>query len=154
MARLMCKKRANTGKGTDRMVQDFKKNVFVAAGMSLLLGLGWGFGLSATSSDLKELTFAFQVVFSVFVGCQGVVIFIFHGLRSTHFRFVWGSCFGLNREPTMLNATKVSTNSQNNNWTFSQAVSGTDDKVEECTLEAVELTNAVEDEQVQNTQKV
>ena len=150
----MCKKRANTGKGTNRMMQNhFKKNFLVAVGMSLLLGLGWGFGLSATSSDLKELTFAFQVVFSVFVGCQGVLIFIFHGLRSTHFRFVWGSCFGLNRNPTMLEPSIV-TISQNKNRTFSQPVSGTDDKVEECTLEAVELTNAVEDEQVQNTQKV
>jgi hypothetical protein len=75
-----------------------KQNFFIAVGLSLLLGLGWGFGLTATSSDIKELTFSFQVVFSLFVGSQGVLIFIFHGLRSRHFRQVWTSAFGLRKK--------------------------------------------------------
>ena len=70
----------------------FKKNFFISVGLSLL---GWGFGLTATSSDLKELTFALQVIFSLFVGSQGVLFFVFHGLRSPQFRLVWTSAFGL-----------------------------------------------------------
>ena len=77
----------------------FKKNFFISVGLSLLLGLGWGFGLTATSSDLKELTFALQVIFSLFVGSQGVLIFVFHGLRSPQFRLVWTSAFGLRSKP-------------------------------------------------------
>ena len=79
----------------DSARRTFKKNFFIAVGLSLLLGLGWGFGLTATSSDLKELTFALQVIFSLFVGSQGVLIFFFHGLRSPQFRLVWASAFGL-----------------------------------------------------------
>ena len=72
-----------------------KQNLIIAAGLSLLFGLGWGFGLTATSSDVEELTFAFQVLFSLFVGSQGVLIFVFHGIRSPQFRQVWVSLFGL-----------------------------------------------------------
>ena len=73
----------------------FKQNFFIALGLSLLFGLGWGFGLTATSSDNRELTFALQVLFSVFVGSQGVFIFFFYGLRSPQCRQVWLSAFGL-----------------------------------------------------------
>jgi hypothetical protein len=75
--------------------ENLRQNFFIAVGLSLVLGLGWGFGLTATSSDLKELTFALQVIFSLFVGSQGVLIFVFHGLRSRQFRLVWTSAFGL-----------------------------------------------------------
>ena len=78
--------------------QNFRQKFFVSVGLSLLLGLGWGFGLTATSSDLKELTFALQIIFSLFVGSQGVLIFVFHGLRSPQFRLVWTSAFGLRRK--------------------------------------------------------
>ena len=82
---------------TDRknMGRVFKRNALIAVGLSLLFGLGWGFGLTATSSDVKEVTFAFQLLFSVFVGSQGVLIFIFHGIRSPHFRQVWAIALGL-----------------------------------------------------------
>ena len=76
----------------------FKQNLFIALGLSLLFGLGWGFGLFATSSDVRELTFAFQVLFSVFVGSQGVLIFVFYGLRSPQFRQFWLSCFELKKK--------------------------------------------------------
>ena len=79
-------------------VNIIKKNLIIAVGLSLLFGLGWGFGLTATSSDVKEVTFAFQVIFSVFVGSQGVLIFFFHGVRSPEFRQVWVSVFGLRKQ--------------------------------------------------------
>lgn len=66
-----------------------KQNIAVAIGLSILFGLGWGFGLTATSSSTKEVTFVFQVIFSVFVGAQGILIFILHGLRSKEARKIW-----------------------------------------------------------------
>ena len=72
-----------------------KQNFIIAVGLSLLFGLGWGFGLTATSSNTKEVTFAFQVIFSLFVGSQGILIFFFHGLRSPDFRKMWQSIFCL-----------------------------------------------------------
>lgn len=75
--------------------KNIKQNLVVATGLSILFGLGWGIGLTATSSDIKEVTFAFQVLFSIFVGSQGVLIFLFHGIRSPQFRKVWLSVFSL-----------------------------------------------------------
>jgi len=70
-------------------LQDTKKKAFIAIGLATVLGLGWGFGLLATSSDLREVTLAFQIIFSIFVGCQGLLLFILHGLRSVEARKVW-----------------------------------------------------------------
>ena len=75
-----------------------KQNFIIAVGLSLLFGLGWGFGLTATSSNTKEVTFAFQVIFSLFVGSQGILIFFFHGLRSPDFRQVWQQAFRLQKQ--------------------------------------------------------
>ena len=70
-------------------VRDLSKTFLVAMTLGVILGLGWGFGLAATSSDLVALTFTFQVIFSIFVGSQGVLIFVFHGLRNEDFRKFW-----------------------------------------------------------------
>ena len=69
--------------------RDLRRTVFVTMTLGAVLGLGWGFGLVATSSDVIALTFAFQVIFSIFVGSQGVLIFVFHGLRNEDFRSFW-----------------------------------------------------------------
>ena len=120
MTALVCKKTAKMGIDTDGKMENFKKNFVVAVGLSLLLGLGWGLGLTATSSDLRELTFALQIIFSVFVGSQGILIFILHGLRSPQFRLVWTSCFGLRsrqRAPQYLAQKQSSGSSQEYNMT-------------------------------------
>ena len=70
-------------------LRDLRKTFFVTMSLGVVLGLGWGFGLVATSSDVIALTFAFQVIFSIFVGSQGVLIFVFHGLRNEDFRSFW-----------------------------------------------------------------
>ena len=99
MIKLICRKTFKGEMETKKMnIANFKflrENLIIAAGLSVLFGLGWGFGLTATSSDVEELTFAFQVLFSLFVGSQGVLIFVFHGIRSQQFRQVWVSLFGL-----------------------------------------------------------
>ena len=69
--------------------QEFKKIFIVSLSLAVLLGFGWGFGLAVTSSDLVEFTFTFQLIFSIFVGFQGSLIFLLHGARNEGFRTFW-----------------------------------------------------------------
>ena len=78
-------------KKQEKKVARTKKLTMIAIGLSLLFGLGWAFGLSATSSNVEEVTFAFQLIFSIFVGSQGLLIFIFHGIRSKNVSKQWKS---------------------------------------------------------------
>lgn len=66
-----------------------REKAIIAIGLATVLGLGWGFGLLATSSNLQGLTLAFQIIFSIFVGCQGLFLFILHGVRSAEARKEW-----------------------------------------------------------------
>ena len=69
--------------------KEMRKNLFIAISLSVMLGLGWGLGLAATSSSVVGLTVTFQVIFSIFVGMQGVLIFVLHGLRNKDARDLW-----------------------------------------------------------------
>ena len=59
--------------------------------MAVMFGLGWGFGLLATSYPVEEVTITFQVLFSIFVGAQGALLFLLHGMRNADARRVWSS---------------------------------------------------------------
>ena len=61
--------------------------------LSVFFGLGWGFGLAATSSDIRELTFVFQLLFCIFVGSQGILVFILHCIRPQRMRKKWKSWY-------------------------------------------------------------
>ena len=69
------------------------KNFIVAIGLSITFGLGWGFGFLATSHDLLPVAIAFQVIFIIVVGMQGVLLFIFHGARNSEAQALWRSVF-------------------------------------------------------------
>ena len=73
--------------------RELKRIFFLVLGLSLLFGLGWGFGLLATSSDIKELTFTFQILFSILISSQGLLIFIFHVVRAPQAREQWKKLF-------------------------------------------------------------
>ena len=88
-------------KGQKQSTKTLKENVIIAIGLGMVFGLGWGVGLAATSTDSKEVTFAFQVVFSVFVGSQGILILLFHGVRSPEFRKMGLKMFAF-RKPQVL----------------------------------------------------
>jgi len=51
-----------------------RKNAMIAFSLTVLFGLGWGFGLAASGTTSKEATFVFQLLFTIFFGCQGVLI--------------------------------------------------------------------------------
>ena len=73
-------------------LRDIRNNFIIAMSLAIVLGLGWGLGLLATSSGLLEVTILFQVLFSIFVGMQGVLIFFLHGVRNNEAREVWKQC--------------------------------------------------------------
>ena len=64
----------------------------IAATLAVVFGLGWALGLAATSLPVKELTLTFQILFSIFVGAQGVLLFLLHGVRNQDIRNIWIQC--------------------------------------------------------------
>ena len=74
-------------------IHKIKRKFVPALGLATLFCLTWGLGLAATSTGAKEVTFAFQVIVSILIGSQGVLIFIFQGLRSDKVRKVWTRWF-------------------------------------------------------------
>ena len=66
-----------------------RDNVIIALSLAVVFGLGWGFGLLTTSSSIRALTATFQAIFSIFVGAQGVLLFLLHGLRNSDVRELW-----------------------------------------------------------------
>lgn len=63
--------------------------LFIAMVLSLLFGLGWVFGLIGTSSLPQGISIPAQYLFSIFIGLQGVLVFILHAIRSPDSREEW-----------------------------------------------------------------
>ena len=66
------------------------KHLLIAVVLSLLFGLGWAFGLIGTSSQLPDEAYTpAQYISSIFMGIQGVLIFLLHTIRSQEAREEW-----------------------------------------------------------------
>ena len=63
--------------------------LFIAMILSLLFGLGWAFGLIGTSSLPAGVSIPAQYIFSIFIGFQGVLLFVLHAIRSPDSREEW-----------------------------------------------------------------
>jgi len=63
--------------------------LFIAMMLSLLFGLGWAFGLIGTSSLPAGVSIPAQYIFSIFIGFQGVLLFVLHAIRSPDSREEW-----------------------------------------------------------------
>ena len=76
-----------------------RKLARTATVLSVVLGLGWAFGLVQTSapsdsSDAARVVLTvFQVLFSLLVGLQGILMFGFYGIGNKKVREVWLKCF-------------------------------------------------------------
>ena len=82
------------GSTTEKNTLTFvRKNATIAISLAILFGLGWGFGLAASSTPSKDATFALQLLFTIFVGCQGLLIFVLHGIRKAEARNEWKKWF-------------------------------------------------------------
>ena len=83
-----------TGSTTEKDTFAFvRKNAMIAFSLAVLFGLGWGFGLAASGNSSEEATFVLQLLFTIFVGCQGLLIFILHGIRKEEARNEWKRWF-------------------------------------------------------------
>ena len=69
-------------------LKELRKLIVIGTSLSVMFGLGWAFGLLAQIPE-QVISTAAQYIFSVFIGFQGVLIFILHGLRSTDVRKQW-----------------------------------------------------------------
>lgn len=63
--------------------------LLIAVILSLLFGLGWVFGLIGTSSLPPGVSIPAQYLFSIFIGLQGILVFILHAIRSPDSREEW-----------------------------------------------------------------
>ena len=82
-----------TNKKEGSKIKALQKKFIIAVTLAIVFGLGWGLGLVATSLPVKELTFTFQILFSVFVGSQGILLFLLYGVRNQDIRNIWIQCF-------------------------------------------------------------
>ncbi len=73
-------------------MQELRKLLIIGTSLSVLFCLGWVAGLLAGIPQ-QVLSYIAQYVFSVFVGCQGLLIFLLHGVRSPDVRIVWKQWF-------------------------------------------------------------
>ena len=80
-------------KESSEKLPQFKLKYATAVALSLLSGVGWGFGLTATSSSGKENTLEFQSIFTIFAMTHAVVLLIMHGVCCLQARNVWRSFF-------------------------------------------------------------
>ena len=109
------KSNSKGGKLAKSQKEKLYHNFVVAITLAVVLGLGWGLGLLATSHNVQALTTAFQVLFSIFVGLQGVLIFVLHGVRNPDAREVWSNVIYYVKRSKMitrLNATSQADHDQ------------------------------------------
>ncbi len=85
----LCRNSAKSAGTTKSSRSVVLRHLLRAVVLSLLFGLGWAFGLIGSSSLPKEIFILAQYIFSIFVGLQGVFIFIFHAIRSPDAREEW-----------------------------------------------------------------
>ena len=90
---------------TDLSLRQLARTAIV---LSVVLGLGWAFGLLQTSvpgdsPHAARITLTvFQVLFSLLVGLQGVLMFGFYGIGNKKVREVWKKWFCWKKNKTKL----------------------------------------------------
>lgn len=79
-----------SGSNGRRLGTNFKKQVLLVITLSILFGIGWGIGLTATSTIPTEwMRYALEISFVIVVSIHGILIFIFYGLRISKVRKTW-----------------------------------------------------------------
>ena len=83
----LVKNRKNVSSLHHKKKRELRRHFFLVLGLSLV------FGFLATSSDIKELTFTFQILYSILISSQGLLIFVFHVIRAPQAREQWKKLF-------------------------------------------------------------
>ena len=89
----ICKHTRGADHKKGHKVDTIKKNIVIALILVTIFGLGWGIGFAAMSGPIRQLTFTFQIAFSILVSLQGALIFVLHGIRNKDVRMLWKQCF-------------------------------------------------------------
>ena len=79
-------------KGLSNERKELLQLAIIAFVLSFMFGFGWTFGLLVHIPSVIASTIA-QYIFSIVLGMQGVLFFIFHGLRSNEARREWRKWF-------------------------------------------------------------
>ena len=95
MMSICCRGLGTDVKDTRSQIKAYKAKFIIACAaiLAVMFGLGWTLGLAATSVPVKEFSLTFQILFSIFVGAQGVLIFLLHGVRSQDVHKLWKKWF-------------------------------------------------------------
>ena len=81
-------------KGEGNKSEEVKRLARYSIVLVTLIGLGWTFGLLATQyGNQNEISFIFAFFFCLIVGCQGILLLYFHGVRSSDAIAVWNMWF-------------------------------------------------------------
>ena len=87
--RKSCKK-GEVSSDKSKTREEYKKHLIIAISLSILFGLGWGFGLPATQAvSVVGLRIALQALFIIFTSFHGFFIFAMQCLRSQVARREW-----------------------------------------------------------------
>ena len=103
LSRQVIKKKGDTV-NKEMLQRDYKKLAIVAYFLAIMFGLAWIFAILVVIPD-TIVSYISQYLFSFFVGFQGLLYFIMHGLRSPDARQVWITLLYKpcpNRMPTFL----------------------------------------------------
>ena len=115
-----------TDKEEGSKIKIMKTNFTIAATLAIVFGLGWALGLVATSLSVKELTLTFQILFSIFVGAQGLLLFLLHGVRNQDIRKTWIQCFAaIGRKSHLISVIRTSTKTSSTGTESLQATRNT-----------------------------
>lgn len=89
LASVIKQRRASVKVRQDSSFKTHRENLTISLSLAIVFGLGWGFGLLSTSHSAEDVTITFQVLFSIFVGAQGILLFLLHGVRNPDARKTW-----------------------------------------------------------------
>ena len=99
--------------GRNKMV---KENLWIAMGLSVLVGLGWGIGLLASTGLPFYIQTPIEWIFTVLTAFQGIIIFFIYCLRAKESRQVWKRilcCDSKNHPPSLISNNSQSANRLN-----------------------------------------
>ena len=65
------------------------ESLVMALILAVTFGLGWGFGLLATTYPHEGVTITFQIIFAILVSSQGILLFSLHVMRNVDARNIW-----------------------------------------------------------------
>ena len=75
---------------TKQRVAEVKQQLRIAMTVSVLFGLGWGFGLGASNAvSIEAIRYIFNIIFTILIAFQGFFVFLLYVLLSPIARNEW-----------------------------------------------------------------